>query len=199
MRMKRVTLHNPPPDAPILPPHESTSSRYPKPGRTANSRPRVSPPEILKPPPLPETLPPPSHPAAFASTTESTPTPTDFATFPDSPSPLPALPRFGDAGASASPHARPLPHPHPRPSHTSRPCIPHVSPISANRRSLPYEFRRFHRCSARPTPPHPPKGRAASRQLSCQRSIPPLLCHFERSRETLRFLNTAQNKVPIGL
>ncbi len=138
----------------------------------------VSPPEIPKPPPLPETRPPPSHPAAFASTTESAPTPTDFAAPPDFPSPLPALPRFCDAGTSASPHARLAPHPHPRPSPTSHPYIPHVSPISANRRSFPYEFRQFHTRSAHPAPRHSPKGRAASHQLSCERSIPPFALSF---------------------
>ena len=171
-------LHAPPPGAQTSPAPAAAFARCPQPGRTANSRPRVSPPEIPKPPPLPETPPPPSHPAAFASTAESGPTPTDFATPPDFPSPLPALPRFGDAADSASPHARPPPHPHPRPSPTSHPYIPHVSPISANRRSFPYEFRQFHTRSARPAPPHPPKGRAASRQLSCQRSIAPFTLSF---------------------
>jgi len=69
---------------------------------------------------------------------------------------------------------RPIPVPHPLHIHT----FPHVSPISANRRSFPYEFRQFHTRSARPAPPHPPKGRAASRQLSCQRSIPPFALSF---------------------
>ena len=83
----------------------------------------------------------------------------------------PALPRF----SSVSPCSTAAPSP--SLTHFTS-TFPNVSPISANRRSFPCEFRQFHTRSARPAPPHPPKGRAASRQLSCQRSIPPFALSF---------------------
>jgi hypothetical protein len=127
MRMKRVSFMQPTLDAPILPAPESTSSRYPQPGRTANSRPRVLPPEIPKPPPLPETLPPPSHPAAFASTTESAPTPTDFAT-----PPVDCTPQLYPASATPVTPLLPMLDRRPSPSLTHfnihiPPCLPHIS------------------------------------------------------------------------